>query len=717
MAFAAESIRRTSASGHAVELGDHRGTGSPGRDPLGLLHIQRAAGNAAVCALFSPPRRTVQRNGLDGGTATAASPNVGVSDRPGGVPVRPPRPGDAADMDRAITEHMGINEFIDAARILNGFNEADIERRMARYTEGERTNLYAAAVVNGSAAVRIRAPVDLARQLRTADWPAAAHTLDGYPDQADRLPANLRRLGWWEGVHLLQAAEAAHLTVAPQIRAVVAERSAVIAAAVSGQVGVNPGVAARMLNALNAQDVSAAVVLIRAPHLLFDINAAATRDSIPRVIALLGQEPQAGLIRTEGLDRQLRDAIARSDWPTVATILGRYSDDTSRRDRLQWFHLEQVTALADQMRPRGGPIYPLVEARRLEKLGQVYEAAISYAVSGPPNSDRWDRVVRLLSAYNDADLLAKAQRIQAVGGPAAVTAAQTASHRLFADDTHRIRRILLFIPRQGQAGAPARPADPQPWATGGGGPAVAVPGGSVTTYSQVAPGTGTGTPDSYALDYQGVQAEQTGWIQFISREMQRFDAATGGTRLDYFVPTGGLTHDGQPGNIEYSTPGAEHWYIDTFSNTFPFYESPVTAGAPAGFRPVGTRGDHSTTPSTPASPVGRTMMVDQPGSVAPHVAEAFTPVTSGGIWGFGATSTPVRRVEHRVRFHDYLVRGNQVLYENTMTVVFTYTAAPAGATDPPRVNIPGAGAATSRMRPEHFRALVRRFPTWGFYPQ
>ncbi|RKT74650.1 hypothetical protein DFJ66_8017 [Saccharothrix variisporea] len=712
MEFAAERSRRTSSSRHAVDHGERHRTGSPARNPIGLLHMQRAAGNSAVCALLSGP--TVQRDGLDGDTA--GPPEAGAVERPGGTPVRPPRPGDTADMDRAITEHLGINEFTDAARILNGFTEADIDVRITRYTEAQRTGLHAAAVVNGSAAVRIRGPIDLARQVRSGEWPAAAHTLEDYPDGAERVPDNLRRLGWWEGVHLLQAAEAAHLPVAARIRVVVAERSADIAAALPGR-AVDPPVAARMLNALNGTDLPAAVAPLTAPQ-LFDINTAATREGIHRVVVHLGREPQAGLIRVEGFDRQLRDAIARSDWPAVAGVLGRYPDDTARRQRLQWFHLPQVTALADTLRSGGGPLYPLVEARRVEKLGQDYEAAISQAVGSPAQADRWDRVVRLLGAYNDADLAARAQRVQAVGGPTAVTAAQAASQRVFGDDTHRVRRILLYTARQAQAGAPARPADPQPFATGGAGPAVAVPGGSVTTYSQVAPGTGagTGTPDWYALDYQGAQAEQTGWLQFISREMERFD--TGGASLGYFVPTSGLVHQGQPGNVEYSRPGAEHWYIDTFSNSFPFYESPVTAGAPAGFSPAGTRGGHSTTPSTPASPAGRTMMVDRPGSVATQVAEAFAPVRSGGLWGVGGTSTPVGRVEHRVRFHDYLVRGNQVLYENTMTVVFSYTAAPApGAPDPPRVNVPGNGAAASRLRPEHFRALVHRFPAWGFYPQ
>ena len=111
------------------------------------------------------------------------------------------------------------------------------------------------------------------------------------------------------------------------------------------------------------------------------------------------------------------------------------------------------------------------------------------------------------------------------------------------------------------------------------------------------------------------------------------------------------------------------------------------------------------------------MMVDGPGSPVSVVHKAFDPVHSGGFLGIGETTTQVKRVEHRVRFHEYLVRANQVLYENTMLVTFTYTSDPgAGGTAPAPTNKSGTGTVASAIRDEHFRALLRRFPAWGFYP-
>ena len=149
----------------------------------------------------------------------------------------------------------------------------------------------------------------------------------------------------------------------------------------------------------------------------------------------------------------------------------------------------------------------------------------------------------------------------------------------------------------------------------------------------------------------------------------------------------------------------------------PFYESPVSASPPAGFAAAGTRGSHSTVPSPAATPAnGQTMMVDSPGSPVNYVHDAFKPIHSGGFLGMGGKTTQVKRVEHRVQFHEYLVRYNQVLYENTMTVTFTYTSDP-GATGsaPAPTNKSGTGRTATKLQDEHFRALLRRFPAWGFY--
>ena len=98
------------------------------------------------------------------------------------------------------------------------------------------------------------------------------------------------------------------------------------------------------------------------------------------------------------------------------------------------------------------------------------------------------------------------------------------------------------------------------------------------------------------------------------------------------------------------------------------------------------------------------------------VHKAFEPIHSGGFLGIGRSTTQVKRVEHRVVFHEYLVRANEVLYHNTMTVTFNYTSDPgASGSAPNPTNKSGAGARASKLQDEHFRALLRRFPTWGFY--
>jgi hypothetical protein len=72
----------------------------------------------------------------------------------------------------------------------------------------------------------------------------------------------------------------------------------------------------------------------------------------------------------------------------------------------------------------------------------------------------------------------------------------------------------------------------------------------------------------------------------------------------------------------------------------------------------------------------------------------------------------VASVVVRLRFYDYLVRGMDVLYANTMTVEFRLASKAGGAT---RRNTAGAGGAASKLLPEHHEALVRRFPAWTLY--
>jgi hypothetical protein len=53
-----------------------------------------------------------------------------------------------------------------------------------------------------------------------------------------------------------------------------------------------------------------------------------------------------------------------------------------------------------------------------------------------------------------------------------------------------------------------------------------------------------------------------------------------------------------------------------------------------------------------------------------------------------------------------------VLYENTMTTEFRLGSKTG---NPVRNNTAGPGGVASKLRPEHYEALVRRFPAWTFY--
>ena len=207
----------------------------------------------------------------------------------------------------------------------------------------------------------------------------------------------------------------------------------------------------------------------------------------------------------------------------------------------------------------------------------------------------------LLNAYSDKDLLARANWLLAIGTPAGVAAVQAQARLLFPDDNHRVRRILAYVLVQGKTGAAARPANASAWAVGAAaGPAVAVPDGAVSVYEHVA--SGGGGTSSFAFDYRGAHAEETGWLQFVGEEIERFDASTGGTSLGYFVPSSPLHGTGQPNEpIDWNTGSDRHWYLDALSDQMPFYESPVSATPPSGFMGAG-RAAPARSPRAPRPP-------------------------------------------------------------------------------------------------------------------
>ena len=221
------------------------------------------------------------------------------------------------------------------------------------------------------------------------------------------------------------------------------------------------------------------------------------------------------------------------------------------------------------------------------------------------------------------------------------------------------------------------------------GTAVAVPGGKVTTYDKVK--IFSTDPGSFGFDYEGDAAPDTGWIQFIAPEAERFDAA--GRSLG-FVTDRTTMFSGHEVPVPWGTTASPVWSLDGEGDTAPFYEAKATKAKPGSY--AGASGSHITWPK-------RTAMFDRP-TVDPKIVKA----------AFGEDDTA--RVVVRLRFHAYLVRRMEVLYANTMTVEFPLASA---RTDPEgtRRNIAGQGRAVTAISKEHHEALVKRFPGFGFYPQ
>ena len=268
-----------------------------------------------------------------------------------------------------------------------------------------------------------------------------------------------------------------------------------------------------------------------------------------------------------------------------------------------------------------------------------------------------------------------------------VTSAATVAGMLFPAG-HIIVRTLAFLPLEAQTGVAIRPASAQTMTPGApAGAPVNVPGGAVTTYDQMSQPGGRGK--WFAFSYQGTDAEKTGWLQFLAREAEMFDSKGKSAGFETSVET---TAANQPEKRKWGTPANPYWTIDTAGNTAPFYEAPNAAG---------TSFAHTTAPT-------RTEIYDRPALNFEVTNAAFDQELDDDEFEDGK----VALVVVRLKFHDYLVRGMDVLYANTMTVEFRLTSKTG---TPTRTNTAGRGAAASKLAPEHHEALVRRFPDWSFY--
>jgi hypothetical protein len=223
---------------------------------------------------------------------------------------------------------------------------------------------------------------------------------------------------------------------------------------------------------------------------------------------------------------------------------------------------------------------------------------------------------------------------------------------------------------------------------------VTVDGGSVTTFRDVTllqlGNRGLqDEPGSFGFEYTGADALKTGWLQFISMEAETFDKD--GNHLDW-VTSVKTQFQGKPETFSWGTDKAPVWYLDSATGNAPFYGAESTQDV-AG-RSAGDSGTHISTTKQES-------IFDRP-TVDPRVvAKAFD-------------DDDVAKLVVRLKFHDYLVRGMDVLYENTMTVEFPITGA-RGDPNAGRTNKPGTGRPASALAAEHYKALVAKYPNWGFY--
>ncbi len=369
-------------------------------------------------------------------------------------------------------------------------------------------------------------------------------------------------------------------------------------------------------------------------------------------------------------------AVAAKKWEDAVNA-GKQLTPAQLGPKLDALSFEQITALSDQaarMLPWTAGIWFAIEPFRVKKLDALYEAAV--------NGEKWDKALPLLDAYRDPDVLPKARKIKAKGA-AKLAAAAAAAKAAWADDNHRVRRTLSFLEVEDLTGAAVRPIDGTSVTGTTWDPAVKVPetGGKVSYGSG---GTGGGATNWYGLKYEGADAQQTGWIQFIARNIEKRDDKDASLGFH----TGNWSGEGQNAR-KFSTPSAPVWHLDTLSDQAPFYEAASkAAGGGQGASEITAR---------------KTVMFDAPGGGAALVAPMFT-------------DPKVKKVISRVQFDTYLVKEMQVLRHETITVTFEFDAAQAAAGDPGAKNTHTGGGPVSSLPADRYKAMTQRFPKFAYLP-
>ena len=432
--------------------------------------------------------------------------------------------------------------------------------------------------------------------------------------------------------------------------------------------------AARDLNGFSDEDIKVRVQRLR-PEQLDTMKEASERVN----------GAAAARIRTPILERQWGEATRAHNWFWAAVLLNGFSDADITRlltalDPEDLMHLDQEAPLV--LFPRlvalAAPVKVADEPRRVADLERRCLWAIAHS--------EWREALLMLNAFNEVDL----ERLTKTLTLPQVVALQAMS--MITPIGEPLRETLTFRAQGSLAGA--HPAKASGVAPGGEGAPTAVEGGQVVTSANATAGE---EGEWFGETYTGPDAQNMGWLQFLAREVEKFDAGGKSLGFDTSVVTEAA---GQDEKRHWGTPGSPFWTVDTIGDALPFYDSPTTKAH--GATPIGASGASDVAPEHQA-------MFDRPGAHNEVASKEF---------GHHPPATDAAKVVIRYHFVDYLVHGRRVVYKNSVDVVWTYESAAVaeGAAEPPRTNTPGAGGTTNKLTAEHYAALLRRFPTMTFFP-
>jgi hypothetical protein len=403
------------------------------------------------------------------------------------------------------------------------------------------------------------------------------------------------------------------------------------------------------------------------------VEASGGSQEVRDELAAKMAEPQhAGRVPTAETEEDLDRALAASDWRGCVVALHGLPA-ALRATKLAALSLQQLTDMGVGslfMAAESQPTRAEIEARRVVQLGLDYAAALA--------GNDFGTAVRLLNAYNDADLEAKVRALT----PLQMTVMEPVALGMSFVIGDRVYRTVRFV-KGGPGTIPAHAPTYAVTTAGTEAHHASVGGGDVRvrTGVQASFGGGGGVTEGYEMEYSGPDSGTTQWLQFIWREVQVEEDWWPDSTLDDAITTSGGTYDltTDPAKPNYNTDSAP-------GSATPFYES--------GF--ANLRGPTNTT------------MLDEPGAMNHLVRREF---------GKGAD-----KITSRAHFSTYLVRGMQVLYRVDLTVEWVfdrathYNETTKALTTPARKQTVDAARPVSALDGRMRKRLVTQYPTFDYLP-